>query len=93
MDIYSSGRLGANTCKPCVSNLSSGEFNVYGRIVTKRKKGCSHFYALLNTHAKRDGWKMCGIKLEDKIYNEGIDLECDEYEALTIVKLVYKTPY
>ena len=34
LDTYSGGRLGANTCKPGVSNLSSGEFNVYGYIVT-----------------------------------------------------------
>ena len=75
-----------------MSNLSSGELNVSGRIVTKRKKGCSNFYALINTHAKRDRWTMCGVKLEDKLYNEGINWECDKYEVLTIVKQVYKTP-
>ena len=48
---------------------------MYGRIVTKRKKGCSYFYDLLNMHAKRDGWTMCGTKLEDKLYNEAIDWE------------------
>merc|ERR1711895_287979 len=44
-------------------------------------------------HAKRYGWTMCGTKLEDELYNKGIDWEWDEYEVFTIVKQVYKTPY
>ena len=31
-------------------------YNIYGRIVTKKRKGCSYFYDLLNINAKNDGW-------------------------------------
>ena len=68
-------------------------YNIYGRLVTKRKKGCSHFYSLLNVNAKRDGWVRCGSKLEDDLYDEGIDWEYDEFEVLKIVMQVLKTPY
>ena len=63
LDIYSGGRLGANIRKPITYNLRGMEYNVYGRIVTKMKKGCSYFYSLLNTHAKKDGLVNCSIKL------------------------------
>ena len=43
------------------SNHMNGDYNIYGRLVTKRKKGCSFFYSLLNTHAKSDGWVKCCI--------------------------------
>ena len=46
LDIYCGGRLGANTCKPGISDQDNGEFIVYGLIVTKRKKACLDFYAL-----------------------------------------------
>ena len=62
-------------------------------MVTKMKKGCSHFYSLLNTHAKRDGWANCSIKLESEADNAGMNWEYDEFEILTIVKQVYRTPY
>ena len=57
------------------------------------KKGYSHYYKLLNFHAKRDGWTRCGVKLEDDLYEEGIDWLYDEDEILKIIKLVLKTPY
>ena len=59
----------------------------------KLKKWCLYFYSFLNTRAKRDGWVHCSIKLENEAYNEGMNWECDEFEILTIVKQVYKTPY
>ena len=68
-------------------------YNIYGRLVTKRKKGCSHFYSLLNVNTKRDGCVRCGVKLEDDLYKEGIDWEYDEYEVLKIVMQVLRTPY
>ena len=66
--IYSGGRLGANSAKlgtnsDCVSN-----FNIYGRLITKRKRGCSYYYSLLNANAKKDGWVRCGLKLEDDFF-------------------------
>ena len=93
MDIYFGGRLGANNSRLTTNNSDDKEYNVYGRIVTKTKRGCLYFYSLLNTHAKRDGWANCSIKLESEAYNEGMSWECDEFEILTIVKQVYKTPY
>ena len=93
LDIYSGGRLGANRCRPGVSKNTDGSFNIFGCLVTKRKRGCSYFYGLLNVHAKKDGWTRCGVKLEDDLYNEGIDWEYDEDRILCIVKQVFKTPY
>ena len=43
LDIYSGGRLGANSCRLGVPNNSDGSFNIYGCFFTKRKKGCLHF--------------------------------------------------
>ena len=39
LDIYSSGRLGANSCKPGMTGGNASSYNIYGRLVTKRKKG------------------------------------------------------
>ena len=91
--IYSGGRLGANSAKLGINNDSAGTFNVYGRLITKRKKGCSHYYSLLNANAKKDGWVRCGLKLEDDLFEEGIDWEYDECTLLKIVMQVLKTPY
>merc|ERR1711888_560015 len=93
IDIYSGGRLGANSAKLGVTNDSAGAYNVYGRLITKRKKGCSHYYGLLNVNSKRDGWVRCGIKLEDDLYEEGIDWEYDECVVLKIIMQVLRTPY
>ena len=38
LDIYSSGRHGTKGGRPGVSDNSNGSFNIYGRLVTKRKK-------------------------------------------------------
>ena len=37
--------------KPMISN-----YKIYGRIVNKKEKGCSHFYKLLCANDKTDGW-------------------------------------
>ena len=37
--------------KPTISN-----YNIYGRFVYKKVKGCSHFYKLLCANDKNDGW-------------------------------------
>ena len=93
LDIYSGGRLGANNRKAIAYNIGGKEYNVYGCMVTKRKKRCSYFNSLLNAHAKRDGWVNCSIKLESEADNVGMNWEYDEFEILTIVKQVYRTPY
>ena len=93
LDIYLGSRLGANSREAITNSLGSKKYNIYGRIVTKRKKDCSYFYSLLNTHAKRDGWVYCNIKIESEACNEGLNWECDKLDVLTIVKQVYKTPY
>ena len=67
--------------------------DIYGRLITKRKKGCSHYYSLLKVNDKRNGWFKCGIKLESDLSDEGIDWEYDEFDVLKIVMQVLKTPY
>ena len=52
--------------RPIVSN-----FNVYGRIVFKQKKGCVHYYRLINASRKKhDGWNTPCNYLENEISND-----------------------
>ena len=88
--IYSGGRLGANSAKLGINSGTASNFNIYGRLITKRKKGCSYYYSLLNANAKKDGWVRCGLKLEDDFFEEGIDWEYDEYTVLKTVMQVLK---
>ena len=39
VDTYSGGRLGANSCKLGMTNSNTGGYNIYGRLISKRKKG------------------------------------------------------
>ena len=41
--IYSGGRLGANSCKLGMAGSNIESCYIYGRLVTRRKKGCSHY--------------------------------------------------
>merc|ERR1711888_254978 len=93
LDIYSGGRLGANSNRGSRNDNVNGEYNIYGRLVTRRRKGCSYFYSLLNIHAKTDGWVKCCTKLESEAESEGLNWDCDEYEIIMRIKQVYKTPY
>ena len=93
ISIYSSGRLGANSAKQGTNSDTVSNFNIYGRLITKRKKGCSYYYSLLNANGKKDGWVRCGQKLEDDFFDEGMDWECNEYTVLKTVMQVLKTPY
>ena len=73
LDIYSGGRLGANSCRPGVPDNIDESFNVYGRLVTKRKKGCSHF-SWFTERACKKGWvDHVRFETKDYLYNEGID--------------------
>ena len=93
LDVYSSGRLGANSVHGGGIRHMNEAYNVYGRLVTKRKKGCSFFYSLLYAHAKADGWSKCCVKMEYEAENAGLDWECDMFQIIEIVKQVNKTPY
>ena len=42
LDIYLGGRLGANSRKMITNNADNEEYNIYGCIVTKRKRECSY---------------------------------------------------
>ena len=61
--------------------------------LTERKKGSSYFYSLLNMHAKNDGWVSYSLKMESEALDEGMNWDCNEYDTITRVKQVYKTPY
>ena len=93
LDIYLGSRLGANRREVITNTLRNENYNIYGRIVTKRKKGCSYYYSLLNAHAKGDGWVHCSIKMESEACNEGLNWECDELDILARARQVYRTPY
>ena len=90
LDIYAGGRLGAN--RRYGDNMN-GAYNIYGRIVTKRKKGCNFFYSLLNAHAKSDGWHKCSLKLEYEAECENLNWDCDVFLITELVKQVNRTPY
>ena len=68
-------------------------YNIYGRIVTKKSKGCSHFYDLLNLNAKKDGWVNCGLKLEVEFSEANLDWEYNEDGLIKVVNEILKTPY
>ena len=91
LDVYSGGKLGANR-RYNIRHMND-TYNVYGRLVTKRKKGCNFFYSLLNTHAKSDGWHKCSLKMEHEAECEGLSWDCDVFLITELVKQVNKTPY
>ena len=93
LDVYSGGRLGANRVHGGGIRHMNEDYNVYGRLVTKRKKGCSFFYSLLNAHAKADGWSKCCVKMEYEAESEGLSWDCTMFHIIEIVKQVNKTPY
>ena len=75
------------------TNCSESEgYNIYRHIVTKRKKGSSFFYSMLNTHTKRDGWVLCSLKMESDALDKGVTWDCNDYDVITRVKQIHKTP-
>ena len=58
-----------NDYSECIRNITPGigVYNIYGRIVHKRAKGCSYFYELLSINEKKDGWASPCIKMENDI--------------------------
>ena len=75
------------------TNEMENGFNIYGRIVIKRKRGSSFFYSLLNSQAKRDGWAQCSTKLESDALDLGLTWSCSEHDVVTRVKQVNRTQY
>ena len=55
-----------NNYMECIRGIKPniGVFNIYGRIVHKKAKGCSYFYVLLCTHDKKMGGIAPVIKLK-----------------------------
>ena len=92
LDTYLGSRLGVDRREVATNEVENGH-NIYGRIVTKRKKGSSFFYSLLNTHARRDGWAQCSIKLESDSLDLGLTWNCSEHDVVTRVRQVNKTQY
>ena len=73
--------------------LKMGTFNLYGRIVTKKIKGCSYYYELLCANFKSDGWVIPELKLiaEMTDYVDNINYENDNF--MKYVKQILKMPY
>ena len=93
LDVHSGGKLGANSRHGDNIQHRNLTYNIYGRIVTKKKKGCNFFYSLLNAHAKSDGWTKCCLKVENEAECEGLIWDCDVAIITELVKQVNKTPY
>ena len=66
-------------------------YNMYGRIVTKKSKGCSYYYDLLNINAKTDGW--CNIKLKLEIKFSEAFMQYENTELDRIICEILKTLY
>ena len=70
-----------------------GTFNLYGRIITKKARGCSYFYELSTANAKSDGW----IQLELKLLSEMAEFKNDKHyeneDYMRFVKEILKMPY
>ena len=70
-----------------------GTFNIYGRIVTEKAKGCSSFYELLCANAKSDGWVLPELKLLAEMADFKEDLYYGNDDYMTFVKEILKMPY
>ena len=70
-----------------------GNFNLYGRIVTRRARGCSFYYKLLNANAKNDGWVLPKIKLIAEMIDFKNDPGYDNTDFMQFVKEIIKMPY
>ena len=69
-----------------------GVFNIYGRIVHKRAKGCSYFYELLSANDKQDGWESPCNRMENDLTNFNPEYDFDRgcfLKNVNIMKLKY----
>ena len=70
-----------------------GTFNLYGRIVTKKAKGCLFFYELLNANTKTDGWVLPKLKLVAEMSDFKNDQDYENTDYMRFVKEIIKMPY
>ena len=68
-------------------------YNLYGRIVTKKAKGCSFYNEVLNANSKQNGWIQPKNKLETEITEFDNEFKYDSNEYMKIVMEVIKMPY
>ena len=68
-------------------------YNLYGRMITKKPKGCSYYYNILNANTKKDGWVQPNIKLEAELTEFNNELEYDSNKFMKIVMEVIKMPF
>ena len=68
-------------------------YKVYGRIITKKPKGCSHYYEILSAGSKKDEWDQANIKLEAELTEFDDELEYDAAEFMKIVMEIIKMPF
>ena len=79
----------------CIRGIkpSIGVFNIYGRIVHKKAKGCSHFYELLSTHDRSDGWESPCNKMESDLTNLDPSYDFDRESFFNNVKKIMSIKY
>ena len=70
-----------------------GTVNLYGKMVTKKAKGYSFFYKLLNAKAKSDGWILPELKLLTEMADFKNDLFYENADYMRFVKEILKMPY
>ena len=68
-------------------------YNIYGRIITKKPKGCSFYYEILNANSKKEGWIQTNIKLEAELTEFDHGLKYDKNELMKIVLEIIKKPF
>ena len=68
-------------------------YNIYGKTITKKPKGCSHYYNLLNANSRKDGWVDANTKLEAELTEFDNELEYDRNEFMNTVMEVLKLPF
>ena len=61
----------------CIKGIkpSIGIYNIYGRIVYRKAKGCSHLYKMLCAHDKKDGWEGPCNRMENDLTDLDPDYE------------------
>ena len=74
--------------KPKISN-----YNIYGRIVFKRAKGCSYFYKLLCVNNKSDGWENPCKSMEIDLKNVDQNYTFERNEFFNNIKLIMSLKY
>ena len=79
----------------CIRRIkpSIGIYNIYGRIMHKKANGCSHFYKMLSTHDRKDGWDGPCNKMEIDLTNFDPDYEFDRENFFNNVNKIMSIIY